>query len=783
MNLNFNMIEAEVRRLKRRLRKTFSSLLVSYMVTMVFTVSVGIYTYYGALNVVEKDAVASNLSMLKQSSEVIDTHLKEVENVVNQVGFDPRVVSFLNTNLVNLDSEYYKAIETWNYIKTYRFASDFIYNFYLCFNNSDMIMSPKDISFRLPMYVEASMQYPGMSYEQWYTEFMEKFHNSEFLPAQDITINGKTNSYITYLQSIPIGFKNIFKGTMVVLISEDEVHKLLNRLNLQEGGWSFISDANGKVISSITDDNRTIDMAGIELAGAEGYIQQEMDGEDMLLSYYTSPVNKWKYVSAIPTQVVMKRADSIRKTNTLIIALGLMVGMLIAVFFANRHSKPIRALIKKFGEKVSIEHGSDSNEYNFLDHSISRLIHNNEALHSEIDKQTPLLRAALFDRLFRGEFNDNDELVSTLSDMGIEIDGRLFTVIVLQLEWLDPSTSNESVETIQMKRVILKDLLSIELGNNGFIHDLRQERMAILMNFSYDGQEKCIDFTNNMVENLNGQFNKHSDIQVVFGIGCLYGDLLDVYRSFKEALTALESVNSGRGIYMLRYDDIPKDDNRYYYPLEIEQRIMNLVKSGNEGEISKLLQGIHQEIMAGQMVSSNIMKLLVFDISATIYKLIHEIIQLDSGDEVKEYGDFIERVSSYTQFQDAYTYMTQTIMSLCRYVNNQKKSHNVELKDQIIGYINNNYEDGSLCLASVSSFFGISEVYMSQFFKEQTGENFSTYMENTRMSRARDLLMKENLTVEEIARQVGYLNTNTFYKAFKRIEGVSPGKFRNQLKR
>jgi two-component system response regulator YesN len=621
-----------------------------------------------------------------------------------------------------------------------------------------------------------------MSYEQWQAEFMGKFHNAEFLPAQDILVNGKTNSYITYMQSLPIGFKNIFKGTMIVLISEAEVHKLLNRLNLQEGGWSFISDANGKVMTSITDDNRKIDMTGIELIGTEGYIQQKIEGEDMLVSYYTSPVNKWKYISAIPTQVVMKRADSIRKTNTLIIALGLIVGMLIAVFFANRHSKPIRALIKKFGEKFSIENGSDSNEYNFLDHSISRLIHNNEALHSEIDKQTPLLRAALFDRLFRGEFNDNAELESTLSDMGIAINGCLFMVIVLQLEGLDPSSSNESIETIHVKRVILKDLLSTELGESGFIHDLRQERMAILMNFSHDDQEKCIDFTNSMVENLDDQFNKHSDIQVVFGVGCLYGHLLDVYRSFKEALQALESVKPGRGAFMLRYDDIPKGDNRYYYPIEIEQRIMNLVKSGNVGEIVKLLEGIYQENMAGQMISSNIMRLLVFDISATIYKLIHDIVQMNSNDEAEKYEDFIERVSSTSNFHDAYAYMTQTIIDLCQYVNNQKRSHNVELKDQIIDYIDDNYEDGSLCLASISSFFGISEVYLSQCFKEQTGENFSTYMENTRMNQARDLLMQENLTVEDIARQVGYLNTNTFYKAFKRIEGVSPGTFRKKLK-
>jgi two-component system response regulator YesN len=77
-------------------------------------------------------------------------------------------------------------------------------------------------------------------------------------------------------------------------------------------------------------------------------------------------------------------------------------------------------------------------------------------------------------------------------------------------------------------------------------------------------------------------------------------------------------------------------------------------------------------------------------------------------------------------------------------------------------------------LYSVALHFNLAEKYFSRFFKEQVGENFSCYLEKIRMRQAKVLLACKKKTIQEIAEQVGYQNTNTFYKAFKRIYGVSP---------
>lgn len=76
--------------------------------------------------------------------------------------------------------------------------------------------------------------------------------------------------------------------------------------------------------------------------------------------------------------------------------------------------------------------------------------------------------------------------------------------------------------------------------------------------------------------------------------------------------------------------------------------------------------------------------------------------------------------------------------------------------------------------------FGFSESYFSIIFKEIMGEPYSAYLEKLRLSRAETLLRSTPRSVEEIAQAVGYNNSTTFRRAFKRVTGISPTQLREQ---
>ena len=68
--------------------------------------------------------------------------------------------------------------------------------------------------------------------------------------------------------------------------------------------------------------------------------------------------------------------------------------------------------------------------------------------------------------------------------------------------------------------------------------------------------------------------------------------------------------------------------------------------------------------------------------------------------------------------------------------------------------------------------------YFSSFFKEQTGTLFSIYVETKRIEHACAVLThRDGETLDKVAQAVGYANTRTFRRAFKKLKGVTPSQF------
>lgn len=67
--------------------------------------------------------------------------------------------------------------------------------------------------------------------------------------------------------------------------------------------------------------------------------------------------------------------------------------------------------------------------------------------------------------------------------------------------------------------------------------------------------------------------------------------------------------------------------------------------------------------------------------------------------------------------------------------------------------------------------------YLSTYFKERTGETFSSLLLRTKMEKARFLLKSRVQPVHETSRQVGYSNPKNFSRAFAAYFGCSPRDF------
>ncbi|UQZ33611.1 DNA-binding response regulator [Paenibacillus sp. PK3_47] len=85
----------------------------------------------------------------------------------------------------------------------------------------------------------------------------------------------------------------------------------------------------------------------------------------------------------------------------------------------------------------------------------------------------------------------------------------------------------------------------------------------------------------------------------------------------------------------------------------------------------------------------------------------------------------------------------------------------------------------AVSLQEVAGHVHLNGSYFSALFKEQCRMNFSEYVARRKLQKAKELLLKTNLPIAEIASRTGYQAVKYFNKLFKEHEGMSPGQFRS----
>lgn len=101
-----------------------------------------------------------------------------------------------------------------------------------------------------------------------------------------------------------------------------------------------------------------------------------------------------------------------------------------------------------------------------------------------------------------------------------------------------------------------------------------------------------------------------------------------------------------------------------------------------------------------------------------------------------------------------------------------------QLENRICRYILENV-DTELSIEGISKVLFMNRKYISEVFRQKTGELLIDYITRIKMARAARLLCQSTRKTYEIALQLGYRDTEYFSRLFKKHMGVTPSEYRN----
>lgn len=107
----------------------------------------------------------------------------------------------------------------------------------------------------------------------------------------------------------------------------------------------------------------------------------------------------------------------------------------------------------------------------------------------------------------------------------------------------------------------------------------------------------------------------------------------------------------------------------------------------------------------------------------------------------------------------------------------EKLASHQNIAQQVREYLNRNL-DRDLSLDELSESIHISKYHLCRQFKQAFGVSPIQYHLDSRISRAKELLVTTNLSIGTIAETVGFQSIYSFSRAFKKRENVSPSVYR-----
>ena len=96
---------------------------------------------------------------------------------------------------------------------------------------------------------------------------------------------------------------------------------------------------------------------------------------------------------------------------------------------------------------------------------------------------------------------------------------------------------------------------------------------------------------------------------------------------------------------------------------------------------------------------------------------------------------------------------------------------------KIIKYIDHNMTK-PITVASIADSLGYSPYYISHAFKLKMHKTLQTYICESKCERAKELIRQNRFSISEISEKLGYINVQSFSRAFKRTCGITPGEYR-----
>ncbi len=563
------------------------------------------------------------------------------------------------------------------------------------------------------------------------------------------------------------------RGTIVVNVRETQMEHDMRASNGGDHRYMFMN-GNGTIVSSqdksllLTNGTDDSYIAGLMAKNRmEGYAFRQQNNDRQLYTWSRSERYGWMYVNITSVNELLSTTHSMQRKIILLTVIIIFAGTVFTVFFATWLSKPARELVRTLRKRGHLGVKA-RNELAYLNAAFQRMQEEEAALHGLLHVREKDARSLAVHNLLRGELTPQ---------AAVMFPSRYFLVAVISVDGYRMYVNGNEPEQRHNHRQELiafcEALFPPEVhsrcvyqGNGCF---------AIVMNYTrqeYESESNGLDAALMEIRDQAGRILCQS---VTIGVSSQTQSSDRVADCFIEAMEGIKHrmIAGSGGIHYWREQE--GFEKRYIYPANSERRILNFLDNGQLDNIIKELDVISTEIRSADYISYDNILFIYHQLTGVTIKHLREnyvntarifvgrgnvYAALASIDTLDELDEYLHRF-----YSDIVQQLTRTPGETTNY------------GERMIQYLNEHYRE-DIVFEDMAKEIGISYSYMRKIAFEMTGMSLIDYLNQLRIEHAKRLLLESNLCISQIALEVGYMNTQSFNRFFRKFEGMPPSSYK-----
>ena len=409
---------------------------------------------------------------------------------------------------------------------------------------------------------------------------------------------------------------------------------------------------------------------------------------------------------------------------------------------------------------------------------VEKLLHENQALAGSSVNSIYLLREQFFTRLILNLFESEHQFLTQTLNLNINFRYEAYAAAYVEI------CSKKSGEMSAEKRL---NLYTSSLQMAGELiskyvacHVISLDTRHFSVVFFLDGKSAAghKDAIGNALEQVSSMLFNYYSVTIHAAVGGITQKPLQIASSFQDAKQAFPHADTARPIVFA--EDIPaeespknvfnmslfREDIRKAYAEFDEKALYDIFTS-----IMELFEDKPAHYVQALDAAGNILYLSL--------SLLHNGEQIVS-EIFKDKRDGYRSLYELTSVEQIMGWLRVFRNGLCH----SFASHNKDYKNHIVvnvkKYINEHIEE-KLTLNRVAEVFNISPNYLSVLFSKNNDVGFTDYINQRKVEAAKEMMKDSTLKIYEISDILGFESAFYFSRVFKKVTGVSPRDYMNQM--